>query len=120
MSKYFLRIAAVSGLLLASQAFAHAKLLSSSPADGAELAGTPAALTLSFAEPVKLATMTVSAAGPAVPVTVDRAAKAAASVTVPLPALAPGRYEVHWSAVSPSDGHVSKGSLTFTVQSAKH
>ena len=120
MHKKLLGIVAVAGALLASAAFAHAKLLRASPADGAQLAEAPKALSLTFAESVKLASVAVSSAGQAVPVTIDRAAKAAATVVVPLPALAPGRYDVRWSAVSPDDGHVSKGSLAFTVQSAKH
>jgi copper resistance protein C len=118
--KKYLLVAGVVGALLANLAFAHAKLLSASPADGAQLAEAPKALTLSFGEAVKLASVTVTSGELVVPVTVDRTAKAAASVVVPLPMLAPGRYQVRWSAVSPDDGHVSKGSLTFTVQPAKH
>lgn len=116
----FVCAAALAGLLASPHVLAHAKVLSASPADGAELAVAPAALTLSFSEPARLATVTLSSAGRAIPVTIDRSAKAAATVVIPLPTLTPGRFEVHWSAISPGDGHVSKGSLTFTIQPAKH
>jgi methionine-rich copper-binding protein CopC len=112
--------AAVAGALLTGPAFAHAKLTHTSPADGAQLTEAPTALTLSFAEAVKLAALTVEGAGTTVPLTIDRTAKATATIVVPLPALSPGRYEVRWSAMSPGDGHVMKGSLTFTIMPAKH
>jgi methionine-rich copper-binding protein CopC len=120
MLKQHLLVAGVVGVLLVSSVSAHAKLLNTSPADGAQLAEPPKALTLSFAEAVKLASVTVTSGELVVPVTVDRTTKAASSVVVPLPALAPGRYQVRWSAVSTDDGHVSKGLLTFTVEAAKH
>lgn len=120
MFKNLPSIAAIASIALASPAFAHAKLLSTSPADGAQLTEAPKTLSLTFAELVKLALVEVGGAGQPVPITLDRAAKATATVVVRFPALAPGRYEVHWSAVSPGDGHVSKGSLVFTIQPATH
>lgn len=120
MRTYFIGLAAALCSLDATSVLAHAKLLSSSPADGAELAAAPGALTLSFAQAVKVGTVTVSGAGGAIPVTIDRAAKAMPTVILPLPSLAPGRYTLRWSAIWPGDGHISKGSLTFTVQSTKH
>ena len=116
MRNTLVTVAAVATVLIGSSVFAHAKLVSTSPADGARLADAPVTLTLSFAEPVKLASVAISGAGHSVPIAVDRTAKATATVAVPLPALVPGRYDVRWSAVSPSDGHVTKGSLVFTIQ----
>jgi len=114
------KLAAVAGVLLAGPAFAHAKLLSASPADGAQLARAPTALTLSFATPVRLGSVAVTSSGRAVPVAVDRTVKATATVVIPLPPLVPGHYEVRWSAVSAEDGHVAKGSLAFTIESTTH
>jgi methionine-rich copper-binding protein CopC len=37
---------------------------------------------------------------------------------VPLPPLAAGKYQVQWSALSPDDGHVVKGSYSFTITGA--
>ena len=120
MPRNVLAIAAVAGVLLAGPVLAHAKLLNASPADGAQLVHAPKALTLSFAEPVQLASVALNGDGGAVPVAIDRTAKPTGTVVVPLPALKPGRYKLNWSVVSPGDGHVAKGSLAFTLQPTQH
>ena len=38
-----------------------------------------------------------------------------ARVGVSLPALATGKYQVQWSALSPDDGHVAKGVFSFAI-----
>jgi methionine-rich copper-binding protein CopC len=57
-------------------------------------------------------------AGHRIPVAIDRALKPAATISVNLPALAPGQYRVEWSAMSAQDGHIMKGALTFTILAA--
>ena len=104
-----------AGVIAAAPAFAHAKLQQSSQADGAQITDPPATLSMSFNEEVTLATVFVTTGGKAVPVTVDHEAKPAKTVVVRLPALEPGACEVRWSAMSPADGHVMKGTLSFTV-----
>jgi methionine-rich copper-binding protein CopC len=103
-------------VLLAGPVFGHAKLLSTLPAADAQLSSAPAALTLTFNENVKLAMLKLVTAGHAVPLTLDHAAAAAPSVTVALPPLLAGKYEVQWSALTPSDGHVVKGGYSFIVR----
>lgn len=115
MLKHILLVLAAAGAIAAGPASAHAKLQRSSPDNGAKVTEAPKTLTLSFNESVQLAALSLSTHGKPVPVVIDRAAAAAATVTVPLPALAPGDYEVRWNALSPSDGHVTKGSLVFTI-----
>ncbi len=109
---------AAAGIFLCGPVFAHAKLASSVPASNAEVSTAPTSLTLTFDEEVKLALLKLSTGGKDTPVTVDSAAKAAKTVVLPLPALSPGKYEVHWTAVSADDGHVTKGTFSFTVGSA--
>jgi len=106
---------ALGALMLAGPADAHAKLRSSVPAADAELAAAPQTLTLTFNGNVRLAVLTLSTAGRDIPVALDRNAAAAPQVSVPLPPLAPGKYQVQWSALSPDDGHVVKGSYSFTI-----
>ena len=106
---------AAAGILLASPSFGHAKLVSSSPLDASTLNASPATLTLTFNEAVKLGSVALATAGRTLPVALDKAAAASVTIVTPLPALSPGRYDLRWSAVSPSDGHVSKGTLSFTV-----
>jgi methionine-rich copper-binding protein CopC len=103
-------------VLLAGPVFGHAKLLNTLPAADAQLSSAPAALTLTFNENVKLAMLKLTTAGHDVPLTIDHASAAAPSVTVALPPLAAGTYEVRWSALTPSDGHVVKGGYSFIVR----
>jgi copper resistance protein C len=102
-------------LVFSTAAVAHAKLKSTSPAAGAELSGSPRVLALDFNESVKLAVLKVSSGGKDIAVPYDSSA-AAAHVEVPLPTLAPGTYEVKWSALTVDDGHVVKGSFSFVVK----
>jgi copper resistance protein C len=108
-------LAAVAAMILAGSAFGHARLRSTNPAADAELHVAPKTLTLTFSEEARLAVLTLSVGGKEIPVTVDRNAPAAAQVTVALPSLAPGKYLVQWSALSPGDGHVTKGAFSFAI-----
>lgn len=105
----------LAGALLSSAAFAHAKLIDSIPANAARVETAPKTLSLSFNENVKLAALALTLAGRTIPVTLDRTAPAAKTVVVPVPALAPGQYEVKWTAISTDDGHVTKGAFTFNL-----
>ena len=72
-------------------------------------------MSLTFSEKVKLTQLKLTAAGKDVSgVQVDRAAAAAPTFTVPLPHLAPAKYEVRWSALG-DDGHPVNGTFSFTV-----
>ncbi|HEX3846037.1 MAG TPA: copper resistance CopC family protein [Steroidobacteraceae bacterium] len=107
--------ALASGLLLMSElAWGHAKLQATVPAADATVPA-PKSLSLKFNEEVRLAVLTVSNAGKTIPVKIDTGAAAAREVSVALPILAPGTYEVAWSAMSSGDGHVVKGRFSFTV-----
>lgn len=101
--------------LMSGVAFAHAKLQHLSPADNALLVIAPKTLTLTFDEDVQLGVLKLNAAGNEIPVAIDRAGKASRIVTVTLPVLMPGKYEVRWSALAADDGHVTKGAFSFTV-----
>jgi methionine-rich copper-binding protein CopC len=96
-------------------AFGHAKLLGTSPADGTQLEAAPTELTLKFDEPVQLAVLKLSAAGKDIPLAYDRGAAAQPQVTVVLPVLAAGIYQVRWSALTADDGHVVRGTFSFIV-----
>ena len=97
-------------------AAAHAVMLkASSPANGATVAGSPKALTLTFAHPMTL--KTVALTGPdgrttALPVA---ASGAKSQSTVALPKLAPGPWRAAYKAVG-ADGHAMTGLVRFTVR----
>jgi hypothetical protein len=108
---------AAGAMLMSGLAWGHAKLQSTVPAADATVSA-PKAITLDFNEEVRLAVLTLTTAGKAVPVKVDSGAAAAREVSVALPALGPGVYQVSWSAMSSGDGHVVKGRFSFTVAGA--
>jgi methionine-rich copper-binding protein CopC len=104
--------------LLATPAFAHAHLVSSSPADKAAVA-PPDALTLTFSEAVELAFTKITLTAPAevaVPLGTETLEPRGNSVSVPITGSLPaGAYSVEWSALS-ADGHKTSGAFSFTVK----
>lgn len=102
--------------LAGSQALAHAALLHSEPADGATLARAPAAVTLTFNEPV--APTSVHVVGPGHPDLAPRAIHVrGAAVTVELPPLGEGTHALSWRVIS-TDGHPVGGVVAFAVGAA--
>lgn len=117
---------ALASALLASPAFAHPKLLSSTPAANASVA-SPSRITLTFNENLmpRLSGADIVMTGMPgmpdhrMPVTGFRTSTGADGKTLiltlaqPLPA---GTYQVAWHAVS-ADTHRVQGNISFTVRS---
>ena len=106
--------------VLAPAAAAHAALVSSDPADGAQLKVAPAAVTMTFSEspdPKLSVVHVLDAAGSQV--------EAAPVASVPgdpkqlretlKSGLPDGVYTVSWRVVSEADGHVTAGAFAFGV-----
>ncbi len=100
-------------------ALAHANLVRSDPAAGAVLAQAPASVMLEFSEDLDLKTSSVQLVdgksqvvvkGPG---TTDPASPR--MLTLPLPSLPDGIYSAVWLARSAADGHVTQGSVGFSV-----
>jgi copper transport protein len=108
-------IALFAALVSASAAFAHASLVRAEPADGMILAETPAALRLTFNEPVTPLVMRLVAPDGSVR-TVEAAAENA-TITVKPGGLKRGTHLLSWRVTS-ADGHPVGGSLTFSVGEA--
>jgi methionine-rich copper-binding protein CopC len=104
-------------LLGVAPAFAHAHLVSETPAQNGA-AAAPTELSLKFSEGVVLKFTGVTLTGPAGAVTLGAASldpKDNTVLLVPVPtALPAGSYTVAWHALS-SDGHKTTGSYSFTV-----
>jgi len=115
MLKQAILAVTLSSALLAGTCMAHARLQSSSPAADAHLTEPPKTLTLIFNEAAQVAVLKLISGEREIPIAVDKKAAAGASWTFPLPALAPGTYTVRWTAVAADDGHVTKGSFTFSI-----
>lgn len=99
-------------------ALAHAKLTSSTPADGATVPSGVTEITLNFSEEVSIEQTSADISGPdgkvaGVTAAVDRAERTKMAVTSP--ALADGKYTVNWAAVTEDDNGHSNGSFSFTV-----
>lgn len=104
--------------LAAPAASAHAILESSSPADGAVVASSPAEVTLNFSENVTLppgAVVVLDSAKHRVDTGNPHAGKTGSSVVVGLKAkLAKGSYLVAWHVIS-ADSHPVQGGVVFSV-----
>lgn len=113
--KSILFVLSMSLAMAAGPCFGHAKLTSSIPAGNSQLASAPKSLTLNFNEAATLAVLKLVSAGKEIPIPLDKGAKPGREFTLSLPALMPGNYTVEWSAVAADDGHVTKGSFTFSI-----
>ena len=115
MSKISLAVAALFAVLATSTAFAHAKLLSSTPADHEKLNASPAQMVLNFSEEGEMGPIKLMLGTTEIPVALDWSGTARKSFLIKLPHLAAGDYTLQWSMMSTDDGHVTRGSFGFTV-----
>lgn len=100
--------------LIPSAAFAHASLIGSDPPDGALVMRAPAAVTLTFNEPVSPLTIRiVDASGGATAIT-DIRRDGARLILAPPSISGDGARVVSWRVMS-ADGHPVGGSLTFWI-----
>lgn len=105
--------------LISGLVHAHARLERSTPADGSTLQAAPAALEMRFSEPARLTALWVQRdreprqAVKDLPTSTDRALRVA------LPTLVPGVYSVTWRVVS-ADGHITSGTVRFTIAPGVH
>lgn len=100
----------------ASPASAHTELVGSTPANGAELAASPTAVTLRFNEDMSAARVKTALTRGGDRVSAAAAPKTTAgNVTVPVsPALTPGQYKLAYRVIS-GDDHPVSGVIAFRV-----
>ena len=125
-SLFFLSLALL--FALAPRAGAHARMLKSIPARGAELSASPVQLDLWFNELLEDGFNTIEvfpsselAAGKHSSLTRGKVMvdpNDRTHLTVKLGTLAPGGYVVDWRVLS-RDGHSAPGRMTFTIKAAK-
>lgn len=113
-------VAGVAALAGAATAHAHAELLTVNPADGSMLNALPAAVELTFSEPVGRPAdiVVLGPDGAALPtgdvVTLD----AVASVTIdPGASASPGWYTISYQVTS-ADGHLVSGTTSFMLHAS--
>lgn len=111
-------LALAAAALAGTQAQAHAKLVTTTPAAGAKVA-SPQTILLQFSEDIAKNLSSVKLR--------DAGGKAVATMAMPAPdtkslslmpdsSLAPGRYTVSWAVMSTADGDKTSGTFQFTVQ----
>jgi copper resistance protein C len=118
MTRFFRWIFSLALLVLAGSplAFAHAMLVHSSPANQAVVHSRRVSITLSYDSRIETRRSTVKltdAAGKPVQLQVERSAKPS-ELNAVAHGLPNGKYQIHWQVLA-SDGHISRGDLTFTV-----
>jgi methionine-rich copper-binding protein CopC len=118
----FLALAAVAALvlLLPAAVAAHAELLETTPADGATVTGTPEELVAVFDDELVVDESSLSirnAQGDRLAVGHVDPDEPTHLLISPVPELAIGTYEMRWTAGT-ADGHVERGTWSFTVAGA--
>jgi methionine-rich copper-binding protein CopC len=114
-------LAAALAVAAPAVALAHTEVRSSSPRDGAVLARTPAAMAVTFGEPIgRLGTMTMTRNGAGNLVKSARIAPRNARTALialkrPGAAKQAGRYRLTWR-ITGADGHRLSGTITFRVR----
>lgn len=114
-----LALALLTGLALlvsTAPAWAHSRLTSSDPAEGASLDRAPPGVSLTFNESIQAGFTTVTVIGPdGVDYRDGAPTEAGPVVTAPVRALGPaGTYQIGYRVVS-TDGHPISGIVTFTM-----
>jgi len=118
MTRFLGWTASLALLLFAGSplAFAHAMLMHSSPADKAVLHSHQVSIVLDFDSRIETRRSMVKltdAGGKQVPVQIERSAKPS-ELNAVAQGLANGKYQIHWQVLA-SDGHITRGDITFTV-----
>jgi len=112
--KYCLSLLAILSFAAAGVAHAHAHLEKSQPARNSTVSVLPKNVVLEFNEAVQMTALTLQAGDEKARDLGPLPNAAGKVITVPMPALAAGRYIIKWRAVS-DDNHVMSGEVLFTV-----
>jgi methionine-rich copper-binding protein CopC len=102
---------------LATGAYAHAIVINSEPADGRG-GPPPHRLLLHFNSRIERTLCSVTLVGPRsghVLLLHQETTAAPDTLTYSMPVLSPGTYQARWKVMS-SDGHLTEGTLTFSVR----
>jgi methionine-rich copper-binding protein CopC len=108
-------------LLIPSGALAHAELDTITPANGSTVGVAPTEIVATFTEdldPGKSSIVVLNAGGAQIASGGTVAADDKKKMTLALPALDPGTYQVRWTSTSAQDGDIDRGTTGFTYTSA--
>ena len=109
---------AAAPLFAGSPAFAHAILVTSTPASDQTVAAPPTAIVLRYNSRVDQRRSLVTIAGPAqnkpLPLSIDQGAPANELRLSPPAAMPAGSYVLRWQVLA-TDGHITRGEVPFIV-----
>lgn len=117
-SKVLLLTLCIVGLVWATHAQAHARLVTADPAPNATVAA-PTLIQLQFSTTLakKFSTFKLTDTdGNPVGIVMTDGSDNKTLAAKPAGTLAPGLYTVSWTAVSTDDGHKTSGAYSFTVR----
>jgi methionine-rich copper-binding protein CopC len=117
--RFLVGLVSFAALGMGTPTWAHAKLVSSNPAEDAVVAAAPSAITLTFNERVvpaftKLELTMPEHGGMRVPVKVNVASDGKTVTGIPEAKLGKGVYRIVWTAAS-ADGHKMNGNVNFKI-----
>ena len=99
-------------LFTSSNLLAHAKILTSIPANNASYDTPLAAIELNFKNSSRLIKLSLKNQGKKIPLNFKPSAKANTHFSIPLPTLEKGQYSLEWITLG-SDGHKMKSKISF-------
>jgi len=108
-------------LLIPSVALAHAELDTITPANGSTVDVAPTQIVATFTEeldPAKSSIVVLNAGGAQIATGGTVAADDKKKMTLALPALEAGTYQVRWTSTSAQDGDIDRGTTGFTYAPA--
>lgn len=101
---------------LATGAFAHSEVDTTTPENGATMGEVPDEIGLTFAKDIRLTRVEmVHQNHPAVDLDLGAQTRFDRAFTLPLQGLGTGTYRIDWRGLS-VDGHAMKGTFSFTVE----
>lgn len=101
---------------LSSAAFAHSRVDTTKPENGAVIAEVPAEVSFDFANDIRLTRVDMTHADNAsVPLDLGDQKSFERAFTLPLENMGAGTYLIEWRGLG-IDGHAMQGTFTFTVQ----
>lgn len=103
-------------MIFATSAFAHSKVDTTTPADGAAVDSAPAEINMDFANDIRLTRVEMTFEDtPSVPLELGAQTSFGKAFILPLQDMGQGAYRIDWRGLG-ADGHAMQGAFTFTVE----
>ncbi|MBE1284469.1 MAG: copper resistance protein CopC [Rhodobacteraceae bacterium] len=101
--------------MLATSAFAHSKMETTTPENGATIADVPSMITFSFTDDIRLTKVNmIHQDAPSVMLDLGEQTHFDRAFALPLQSMGEGTYRIEWRGLG-ADGHAMQGEFTFTV-----